>query len=209
MRFDPSRLVAVLLLTILASGCATAPEVPPILSLDGRACAPQFDLVGARALPSQDSVAAAITVDDKTPCWQSTDGQKSVYLAFRLPTAPGPYLASVTSTPQGKNLIPPRILVVDFYGNVLRQQPRENFFTHGAALSASIRLYPGDFALIVASDPASIGVQSSQILSATQVSTQSAGLITYQVHTGSEKSLNFVSTYNGIISVALKPMPQD
>ncbi len=201
---------AVLLLAAAAGACTPRTVVPPILSLDGHACATQFDLISARSLQPQESV--TVTIDERTPCWQSADGTKSTYLAFHLPASPAPYLAQVTSLPQDGNLLPPRLFITDFQGTVLRQQPRENFLTHGASLSASMRIYPGDYALIVASDPASIGTQSAQIIGTTKTSTttatSSAGTVAVTLHTGDERAVTSISSYNGIVTVSVKPMPK-
>ncbi len=206
-----TRGAAVMLLAVTAGACTTHPVVPPILSLDGHACATQFDLISARALQPEDSV--TVTLDEQTPCWQSADGAKSSYLAFHLPAASAPYLAQVTSAPQDAHLLPPRLFITDFQGNVVRQQPRESFLTHGVSLAASIRIYPGDYALIIASDPASIGTQNAQIIGTTRTSTataaSAAGTATFTMHTGDERAVSSIGSHNGIVTVSVRPMPKN
>lgn len=206
----PHPVMTALFLALTLAACAHHDVVPPVLSLDGHACADQFDLIGAKSMQPKDI--ATIPVDDHAPCWQSGDGTKSTYAAVHLPAATEPYLAQVASIPEDGHQLPPRLFIVDFQGNVLRQTSREAFLTHGVQLSASSRIYPGDYALIVASDPASIGAQSSQIVGTTRGSTttvtSAGGTAAFTVHTGDERALNTISSYNGIVIVTLKPIPQ-
>ena len=155
-------------------------------------------------------VGTAITVDldQNTPCWQSEDGAKSAYVLFALPDNLEPYLVRVSSPAIGNTLFAPRLLMLDGLGSKLREMPRGSFTFHGSSLYLGIRVYPGERYLMVASDPAVVGQQVSQLQAGTQVTTAASGGVYFTVHTGFENNLNFTYAVNGKVIVSAEPIPK-
>jgi hypothetical protein len=207
MRATLVKVGAVVGLAMLAACAGGSPTAPPLLSLDGRSCAPEPDL--ARALPLQLVPVKPTTValDTSTACWEPPAGSKSTYAAFQLPEAPQEYLVTVQSVPLGLTLFSPRLLVLDSAGKPLREVPRDGFQFHGTLLSTSIRAHHGERYLIVASDAQSIGKSESRIASSTSVSTTCLTGGCINIYAGHETSSTQVYAYSGSINVTAVPLP--
>src|ERR1700761_5761452 len=156
----PSR-AAVLAATLLAAGCAT--PAPPTVSLAGRACESEINVLTGRAIPLALSERSTVTLDDKAACAETKDGGRSVFAAFVLPPVPGPTLVSVTSDPIGEGLFSPHVLMLDGGGNILREIPRDSFNFHGASLKVGIRVHAGERYVLVLSDPQTVGGGLTQV----------------------------------------------
>ncbi len=200
-------LAALLLLLLAACG---GPKVAPLVSLDGRACATGPELITAYpvALDAGKETKVAIVAADLR-CIQAADGTRSSYVAFSLPISPARYLVTVRSEPLDQTLFSPRILLLDGLGNPVRELPRSVFMFHGKTLYAGVQADPGERYLVVASDPASIGEQVSQLKASVQdtyVSFANGGYGEW--HMGAEKTSVLVFAHNGSISVTAQPMPK-
>jgi hypothetical protein len=125
-----------------------------------------------------------------------------------LPENAEPYLIAVTSRIVGTTLFAPRIVVFDATGKPLRSMAGDSFMFHGAALYLGIRAQPGERYLMVASEPRTVGQETSQLWAGTQTTVGVAAGVAYQVHTGFEKNANFTYAVNGQVTVAVQPMPK-
>ncbi len=206
----PPRSAALLALVALGA-CAAPPDVPPILSLDGRACATGPELVTAHPVPLDGGkeTKVAVSTDADIACMQSADGTRSSYVAFSLPTSPGRYLVTVKSMPVGQTLFSPRILLLDGLGHPVRELSRDVFMFHGATLYAGVQATPDERYLVVASDPPTVGQQVSQLAGSTQVNGYPVpGGGSFIMHTGSEAIKTLILSHNGNLSVTAQPMPR-
>jgi hypothetical protein len=200
------RFGAILSLSLVAA-CARTP-VLPVTSLDGRACSDAPSVLGARPVALGGS--ATVIVDANAPCLQQADGG-AAYTVFELPNNPEPILVTIASTPLDQCLFAPRALLLDPLGGVVREVPPESFMFHGLALKAGLRLRPGEHYLVVASYPAAVGHEGSQIVSGAHLSNVSvaAGAVVagFKVYTGSEDVRGFLYTHNGRVVVTVQRMP--
>jgi hypothetical protein len=198
--------VATAAMGVAAAGCATKPPVPPLLAFEMRNCASAPDYIsGTPVLLAEKAV--TVSLDENTACFQISPGMNSAYASFRLPEVPREYLVSVISAPVGQGLFSPHLQVLDANGKVLREIGRDAFVFHGPSLYAGLRIHPNERYLIVASDPASVGQEVSQIVGATQVATSGANGIFFQVHTGTETTSTYVYALNGSVIVEAQPVP--
>ncbi len=202
----PAFAAAALVLAAGISGCASPPE--PITNLDGRVCTPVLEFSAARPLGLDDKNEITVDIDQKAPCWVSKNGERSTYLLFSLPDSIDPYLLTVRSESAGQTIFAPRLLMLDGFGNVLREMPRESFQYHGASLYLGIRVHPAEKYALVASDPRVIGQAVSQVQDGTRVQTIVSSGIAVSIHTGTETTAKYVFAVNGKVTVTAKPMPK-
>src|SRR6185437_6006226 len=133
----------------------------------------------------------------------------SAYALFTLPNSTGPYLLSVTSSPIGQALIAPHLFLLDGLGNKLRDASRDSFAFHGSSLAMTLRAYPNERYLLVASEPDTLGTGGSQLrdgVNVTSISTGYGGFVS--VHTGFEENQSYVYAVNGTITVSAGPIPK-
>ncbi len=123
VRFPSRAAVAALAGALLGAGCATPP--PPTVSLAGRICESEINVLTGRAVPLALGERSTVTLDDKAACAETPDGGRSVFAAFALPPVPAPALISVTSEPIGEGLFSPHVLMLDADGKALREISRE------------------------------------------------------------------------------------
>lgn len=205
------RIAAVALAALLLAGCSSAPVPPPMLSIDADNCAAQPDLAQAQALvlakDADDAKPVATTFDAKTACFAPTPGAKALYRVFALPQETADYTVSVASAPFGQGIFAPDVSLLDADGKVLRTIPREKFVFRGNALTILFRSHPDEHYLLVSSDPNELGKTFERTQEATQVYTGSTGFGTYQIHTGTDTTNQYIYTANGNVSVTLMPIP--
>ena len=202
-----ARGLAVLLPALLA-GCAGAPAVPPVLSLDAQRCGARPDLAAAQIVPLDAGQPVKLDLDGHAACLESRGG-KSSYVALRLPESAQPYLLTVTSAPMGETLFSPRLMLLDGEGRTLREVPRDDFMFRGQTLSARLRAAPAERYLIIASDPPSIGQQVAQITGDSGMIPVPVGIgAVAMIHTGSEKQQRFTYAHNGSVTISAQPMPK-
>lgn len=199
-----SRLIA-LSAPFAIAACAAPP--PPVTTLDDRTCSPAPDFSGAHLL-ELGAKPMTVAFDQATPCWQPSEGKRSAYAVFSLPSDTDPYLVTVTSVPVGQALIAPHLYLLDGFGNKLRDAARDAFAFHGSSLSLTVRVYPNERYLLVASEPDTLGTGGSQLRDGVVVSTYPAGVATITVHTGYELNQSYVYAVNGTITVAAGPIPK-
>lgn len=199
------------------AACSTVAEPPPVLNLDARICVPSLDLASAQPLPlegTRDQGAftppgVTVPLGADAACWKPINGEKRVYVLFKLPESPAPYIISVASSPVGTALFSPDVEMLDQDGNVVREVRRDSFAFHGTALYAGLRSHLGETYLLVASDPASVGQTVSQIAETTQATRMSTGGGGgFTLHTGSETMHTLVFAHSGRLTVTAAPFPK-
>jgi hypothetical protein len=183
---------------------------PPLLglSIEGKACVERPDLGSAQELVLATNKPITIAVDTNTPCLEGSDGERSAYAVFGLPSSAEEYLVSVTSVPQGQTLLSPRVMMLDAMGQVLREVPNDIFTFRGRALAVGLRVRMGERYLVVASDPKSVGQEVSMIQSATMSTVVTTGYFYVPINSGSEAEVNYIYAHNGSITVAATPVPK-
>jgi hypothetical protein len=209
IRQDIIRILGCLALLGLTA-CAMTEGPPPVLGLgiEGKSCAEQPMLTGAQELVLATNKPITVIVDTNTPCLESSNGLRSAYAVFMLPSSSGEYLVSVTSVPQGQTLFSPRVMMLDATGGVLREVPNDIFTFRGSSLAVSLRVRPSERYLLVASDPSTVGQEVSRIQSATMSTVVSAGYVYVPINTGSEAEVSYIYAHNGSITVAATPVPK-
>jgi hypothetical protein len=201
------RLVAAFLGSLSLVGCVVPPP-PPLTSLDGRVCTPAPDFTGSHLL-ELGARQTIVPFDQNSPCWQAGEGKRSAYVLFTLPNSTEPYLLSVTSNPIGQALIAPHLYLLDGVGNTLRDASRDSFAFHGSSLSMTLRAYPNERYLLVASEPDTLGSGGSQLRDGVVVQNYSTGYGGFvSVHTGFEQNQQYVYAVNGMIAVSAGPIPK-
>jgi hypothetical protein len=197
---------------LLAGLAACTPPVPPMVTLDDRACTPAPDFTAARPLPLSANAApnnaATVVFDQNSPCWQTADGKKRTYAIFTLPDSPAPFLIGVTSLLQGQALFAPHLYMFDGLGRPLRDMPRDSFLFHGSALYLGIRAYPNERYLMIASETDKVGAQESQLRDGTNASAAGGGGLYVSIHTGFETDRNYTYAVNGTVNVVASPVPK-
>lgn len=142
-------------LPFLLMGCVPP---PPVLSLASRPCTAAVQLAPATEVPFAVASGTTVTVDATAACVETPSGRAS-YVVFRLPAATAPYQITVRSAARGLALMLPKAEIYD-----AQDRPRgeiDGFRGMREALVASARGLPGDRYVVVASSPASIGLQRS------------------------------------------------
>lgn len=198
---------AIALASILAS-CATVAPMQPILRLDGRNCTAAPTLDADNVTPLIFEKPLTLNLDQDARCIAAPDGKRSTYVILALSDRTEPYVIGVTSAPRGAALFSPRLLILDAAGTILRERHRDAFMFHGTTLYAGMRAYPGDRYLMIASDPASVGQQVSQIIGTTQARAVPAGRGIFFMHSGSERGQSAVLTHNGSLTVTAQSLPR-
>lgn len=146
---------AAIALPLLGAGCM-AP--PPILSLEARSCTASVQLAPASEVSFGVASGTTMMVDATAPCFETPAGRAS-YAVFRLPVATEPFQITVRSSARGLALLLPKAEIYD-----AQDRPRaaiDGFRAVRGALVASARGLPGDRYVVVASSPASVGLQRS------------------------------------------------
>ncbi|MET1028003.1 MAG: hypothetical protein ABWY00_12610 [Dongiaceae bacterium] len=203
-----SRLTGYVIAAALLSACSSVPPSSPTTNLENRQCNPSLDLAGASGLSLDGPTKVKVTLDAHAPCLQITGGARSLYTAIKLPPEGTPYLISVTSRPLGQGLFSPHLLLLDSQGKQLREIQREAFLFHGTALRVGIRAHPDEAYLVIASDPQSVGGQVSQISENTQMTYVPVGVGGFvQYHTGIDTTSTYTYAHNGLVEVAVEPVP--
>jgi hypothetical protein len=209
VRTPPLAATAILAALFLA-GCQE-PGPPPVTSIADRSCAAAPDLSSAKPVELDAKKSVKVTLDGAAPCWESTEGNKSVYAVFKFPEAAVPYMVAVYSEPLGQGLFTPRVITLDAAGVTQREIGRDSFRFNGNFLHVSLRVHDGERYLLVASDPKSVGQQVNQISESTNTYTgTSAGggvIVTFQVHTGSDTERSYTFSLNGKVEVSAQPIP--
>lgn len=198
---------AALVMSLGLAGCAVPPP-PPVVSLDGRICTPAPEFAGSHLLVLGERP-MIVPFDQNTPCWQSAEGKRSAYALFTLPNDTEPYLLSVTSVPNGQALIAPHLYLLDGFGNKLRDASRDSFAFHGSSLALTLRAYPNERYLLVASEPDTLGSGGSQLRDGVVVTNYSTGYGGFvSVHTGFEQNQQYTYAVNGTIAVSASAIPK-
>lgn len=193
-------------LLLILGACASGPGMTPVTTLGEMACSAQPDLAQAQVL--QMGAGMKVTLDPVTRCWKSAEGAASSYVVFKLPVANDGYMLLVSSEPRGIVLLSPRLFILDAQGGLLRDVANEKFMFRGADFGTSLRARPGDAYLVVASDPASIGGQVSNIVGSVTQGSMVAGPFIVQTYTGSERNEKRVFSHNGVIEAKAEPLPK-
>ncbi len=201
------RLAALNALLLISACSGKPPEVPPVLSLDGRQCAARPDLSAARPLepPERQRSGSAVVIDAAAPCWNNGMGN-AAYVVFALPSVTSPYMVRVSSTPQGRSVLMPRLLFLNERGDTLREMGRQEMQFRQGSLSAVARAQPGMRYLVVSSDPQNVGERHTRIVASTSITAVPIPMGAINVYSGQETQEQFQGSHNGTVSVALLPM---
>lgn len=169
--------VPLLLIAALGLAACAKPQVPPILEVARSDCTSMPDRATAAVLlpPAAidvDDPASTVpdrplemTIDGDSPCLQGDEGLRSLYALAALPQEEDPYLVRVTAEPGDEGFFAPRLLLLDEAGQPLREIAPENFVFRGLRLTGQFRVQPEERYLVVASDPASVGVREERLAS--------------------------------------------
>jgi hypothetical protein len=207
MRRAGTRQAAAALLALVAGGCVIN-QPPPLLTLGDRACVPEPDLAAAHAVPFKSDSPATVTFDEKSPCLQPPDEAARLYAVFRLPTAGEPFSLAVTSQARGVGVLAPYLVLLDEQGKPVRGIAHDRFIFRGSSLYAGFRPQPGESYLLVASDPAAVGQETSGIVGNVQASAVYTGYGSFTMYTGSESTQRITRAHSGIITVSADPLPK-
>jgi len=197
---------------LLLAACASNGVVPPpMLAVTAENCAAKPDLTLAQPLiladKPGDEKPVATSFDAQSPCYESSPGVKSYYRIFQMPAGTVSYTVSVASTPFGQGVFAPDVALLDGNGNKLREIARQNFVFRGSDLTTLFRNHPEERYLLVWSDPDGLGKTFELTKEATQVYTGSTGFSTYQIHTGTDTTSQYIYTANGNVTITLVPIP--
>lgn len=201
------RSAASILLPALLAGCATDGTLPPapILSLGDRICSAAPELVRAQRLELPSRKPQTLTIDSESPCLDTEPDGRSSYAVFALPESAQPYQMDVASTPTGLSLFSPRLLLTDAGGAVIRTVGRSQFQFRGGSLHAVVRMSGAERYVVIASDPQGIGETRQRIQTSTSATVTAVGTF----YSGNEAANTFTNAHNGVISVALRALPED
>lgn len=200
---------AIVAMAALLGGCATPdPGMTPITSIADRTCATAPDF--SRAIPllvdKKDSKLTSTKVDNTASCFADSRGP-STYVVFAIPPLTGQYTIQVDSTPSGKALFAPRIMLFDKDGGLKRTFMEKQINYRGYALSAVFRNHNEEAYLVVASDPQAVGQQDTRIAGNTNVNMICTAYGCFQSYSGAETTTNVTFSHNGLVSVRLVPIP--
>lgn len=201
------RVLAIVLLPAMLAGCASEGTLPPapVLSLGDRICSPAPELGAAQRLELPSSKPQRLTIDSQSPCLDSEPDGRSSYAVFALPESPQPYQMDVASTPTGLSLFSPRLLLLDASGAVIRSVGRSQFQFRGGSLHGVVRMSGAERYVVIASDPQGIGETRQRIQTSTSAVVTSVGTF----YSGNEAANTFTNAHNGVISIALRALPED
>ncbi|MBX3504900.1 MAG: hypothetical protein KF895_05435 [Parvibaculum sp.] len=195
---------------LLVASCANnAPDLSPLVQIAPASCTQEPNL--GRALPVSFSAEGKIeavraTISEQSPCL-TVGEKKSLYEVFALPEAGQPIIVTVRSLPSTRGILPPRIVVLDKEGKVLRQIDRESIHFRGTALTAMLRTRPGDRYLVVSSDPDVVGTDISRVSGNVNQQMISTGAFMVPVYTGSESTASMTYAHNGTVDVSVRAIP--
>lgn len=200
-------------LVLTAALVACGPAGPaPIVTLADRACGSKPDLIAVPTLAMGETNRLEIVVDEKTPCVQQPDGNRSAYVAIVLPYASEPYVLTIRSSIVGQTVFAPRVELLDGSGRVLRQLPRSSFTFHGTDIYLGVRAHVDERFLVVYSDATTAGEQESQVHEGVQrnsfTSASAHGAMTVTFFSGIDRTITFTYAHNGKLTVTAMPLPK-
>lgn len=202
--------VAVLVVAAGLAGCA-APDLalPPLTSLEGRACAdaPDFSKAMTLAVDAKDKKVTNLVVDGTAPCFKDERGASS-YAVFALPDLTMQYTVQIDSTPAGNALFAPRILLYGKDGTLKRSFMEKQITYRDKALSAVFRYHPDEAYIVVASDPVVCGNRDTRINDNTQTAMVCGAYGCFNWNSGKEAVHTQTLSHNGRIAVTMIPIPK-
>jgi pimeloyl-ACP methyl ester carboxylesterase len=108
---------------------------------------------------------------------------------------------------QPATLLALRVLLYGSDGSLKREFSRRQIVFRGSALSVIFRGHADERYLVVASDPAAVGHQLSQVRDVTQGTMMAAYPFYFYVYSGTDATLKNILSQNGRVTVSLRPLP--
>jgi hypothetical protein len=147
----------------------------------------------------------AIAMDETAGCLEDEAGRRS-YVLLVLPPLGDDYLVSVASYPAGVTLFAPRISLLSAKGAVLRAIPHDALVFRAGALTAEWRHHPGEYYLLIASDPALVGQSISRSEANVDTTVIAGGGVYATVKTGTDRNFRLTYAHNGRLIVGISPL---
>ncbi len=155
---------AIVLVTAVLAGCATAPPAP-VVTYARQDCPASPNLAAAISLVSRKPKAVydvTTNLDATSPCLGEPGGA-SPYQVYALPPDAPFKTLTVGSVLEAGRLLPPKISILDRDGKVTRSFPDGDFFFRGAVYSVQFQPKAGEAYVLVTTDRAKIGKEYKSI----------------------------------------------